>query len=217
MRLPTVEVGDVFERLSVLFLFMRDVGVRTKRKKKYTRRERYAVVRCSCGSEFELPVCNLKTGNTKSCGCLRSDRAEAFGTEHPLYSAWRAMRQRCRNPNSDSYADYGARGIRVCDGWHDCKTFIQWAEQNGYSPGLTIERIDNNGNYEPGNCRFASRQEQNLNTRRNLLITAFGETKCCAEWAADPRCAVTASTLRWRIRAGRPSEEAITIPSRRAK
>ncbi len=215
MRLPTVRIGDVFDRLTVTSLFMLDVGTRAKGDKTYRRRERHAAVRCSCGSAFEVLVCNLKTGNTKSCGCTKAELSELREASLPLYRVWASMKQRCNNQKSTPYKNYGGRGIRVCVEWQTAKPFIDWAQNNGYSPGLTIERIDNNGDYAPSNCRFASRKEQSMNTRLTMRLTAFGETKCCSEWAQDTRCMVSAGTLRLRIHSGREPEEAIATPSRK--
>lgn len=96
------------------------------------------------------------------------------------------MKDRCCNPNSDSYKYYGGRGIRVCDEWlSDYKVFEEWAFNHGYSKELTLDRIDVNGNYDPSNCRWISRSEQMCNTRRNRLVTYKGVTKTVKEWASE--------------------------------
>lgn len=101
-----------------------------------------------------------------------------------LYRIWLQIKNRCFNSNTDRYRDYGARGITVCDEWrNDFKAFYDWAMNNGYSDELTIDRIDNDGNYEPSNCRWVSVKVQNRNTRSNHLITYKGETRCVADWA----------------------------------
>jgi hypothetical protein len=119
------------------------------------------------------------------------------------------MRGRCRNPNHSSYGNYGARGISVCAEWNDFPTFRAWAEMSGYRDDLTIERINNDGGYEPGNCRWASKAEQVRNNRRNHSITAFGETKLLTDWFNDPRCAVSCPTLFRRISKGMDPEDAL--------
>lgn len=130
-----------------------------------------------------------------------------------LRAVWRQMKRRCTSPKDDKYTSYGARGIRVCDEWQDFQVFYDWAVTAGYRPGLSIDRIDNDGPYAPENCRWADRATQSSNTRTNRRITAFGETKTMAEWARDPRCAVDYAALYLRIvRRGWDSERALTAP-----
>lgn len=104
-----------------------------------------------------------------------------------IHSIHRDMLARCNNPNRPRYKDYGARGIKVCEEWsgkNGLLHFHKWAMENGYSDELTIDRIDNNGNYCPQNCRWISRDAQGNNTRRNIYITLDGETHTLAEWCA---------------------------------
>jgi hypothetical protein len=110
-----------------------------------------------------------------------------------LQSVWNQMKQRCRNPNDAHYPHYGARGIEVR--WTSFKEFADWATASGYQPGLSIDRIDNDGDYEPSNCRWADMNTQMRNRSDNRKLTAFGETKCIAEWVEDPRCVVNYTTL----------------------
>jgi len=129
-----------------------------------------------------------------------------------LESVWNGMKQRCRNPNDTAYARYGARGIEVhFTSWPQ---FRDWALENGYRQGLTIDRIDNGGHYEPSNCRWATPAEQALNTRRNVRLEVFGETKTVTEWTKDPRCVVNYATLIQRIRKMRDMtpEQMVTTP-----
>lgn len=99
----------------------------------------------------------------------------------------------------------------MCPEWHDFAVFREWALANGYADGLSIDRFPNNdGNYEPGNCRWATPAQQNRNTRVNRMLTAFGETKCITDWAADPRCRVTLRGLNLRLARGVSVESAIT-------
>ena len=101
----------------------------------------------------------------------------------PLYGTWRAMRERCRRQNHVNYSDYGGRGIKVCIEWEDFEVFRKWACENGYEIGLSIDRKDVNGNYEPSNCRFATSVQQANNKRNNHLITYNGVTATAAEWS----------------------------------
>lgn len=100
------------------------------------------------------------------------------------YRIWQLMKNRCHNPDAERFPYYGARGITVCDRWRG--SFAAFLADMGEAPdGTSIDRIDNGGNYEPGNCRWATKTEQNRNTRQNRLLTIFGVTKCVAEWAEE--------------------------------
>lgn len=116
-----------------------------------------------------------------------------------LYNIWNMMMHRCENPKNSSYPYYGGRGIKVCDDWKEPKPFVYWAFGSGYTEILTLERINNDGDYKPENCAWITRQQQNLNTRRSVRIEAFGETKTLYEWSIDPRCKPSYPTLRYRI------------------
>ena len=104
-------------------------------------------------------------------------------THEEVCTTWNAMRNRCLNPNNHAYKDYGGRGITVCDEWKDVKKFVDWAKKSGYQKGLYIERIDVNGHYEPKNCKWIPRSEQELNTRKTVYILHNGEQIPCAKTA----------------------------------
>jgi hypothetical protein len=140
-----------------------------------TERKRAVKVRCDCGTERMLTAATLARGTTESCGCLRREKLLAASTTHalsghPLYQKWKSMIQRCENPNWSQFKDWGGRGIKVCDGWHDPAVFIEWIERNlgECPPGRSLDRINNDGNYEPGNVRWATRSEQMRNRRRPI-------------------------------------------------
>ena len=123
-----------------------------------------------------------------------------------LKIAWKNMRQRCYNPNFIYYCNYGGRGITICDEWQDFYAFERWAYANGYSDELTIDRIDNNGNYEPSNCRWVTMKVQNNNKRSNRLITYNGKTQTESQWADE--LGISFAVLRNRLHKGIPSDRA---------
>lgn len=139
---------------------------------------------CECGEIVTVRGEHLRSGHTTSCGCFQSEKTTTHGCKkYRLYSVWGTMISRCYNPSRSGYNGYGGRGITVCEDWKDVKNFIKWAYENGYHEGLSIDRIDNNGNYEPSNCRWATPKEQARNTRRSVKITLNGSTRTLPEWA----------------------------------
>lgn len=145
--------------------------------------------KCDCGNEKVVTAGHLRQGNTLSCGCLakethvesgrkshigdRSRKHGDFGTK--LYNVWNGMKTRCYNVNHKYYKDYGGRGIKVCDEWQKYIPFKEWAISNGYHEGLSIDRIDVNGNYEPSNCRWIPLSEQGMNKRNNVYYEYKGK------------------------------------------
>lgn len=143
--------------------------------------------RCECGRETTVMGYYLTNGHTKSCGCLKVDSSTTHGmSKTRVYKIWSDMITRCYRKCHGSYKDYGGRGITVCDEWRNSpEKFIEWAFINGYSDELSIDRIDSNGNYEPSNCRWATRKEQANNTRRNHRIVYNGKTQTLKQWAEE--------------------------------
>lgn len=138
---------------------------------------------CSCGNTTIQRTAVLRNGHVASCGCLQRESNLIHGQyDTPLYCSWECMKARCNNPHNIGYNNYGGRGITVCDDWNNFVNFQEWALNNGYKEGLTIEREDVNGNYEPNNCRWATMQEQANNRRTCNMITYFDETHSLKDW-----------------------------------
>lgn len=130
---------------------------------------------CDCGNEIVVRSNSLRRGLTKSCGCLNKERAPSHVVHNMsktrIYRIYKAIKQRCCNKKSEDYKYYGGRGITVCDEWrNDFMAFYDWAMANGYTDNLTIDREDNDGNYEPSNCRWVTRKEQAHN-KTNTVYT----------------------------------------------
>ena len=171
---------------------------------------------CTCGQITEVPGYQLRSGTTKSCGCYKTDWSiDKFTTHglcrHPLYAIWSGMKTRCYNDCRPQFKRYGGRGIRVCDEWlSDFESFYKWSIQNGWEPGLSIDRIDNDGNYCPENCRWADGFTQANNSSHNHVIEYCGEKMTCTQWAH--RIGIKPSTLNARLRSGWSVEKALTTP-----
>lgn len=170
---------------------------------------RRVLVRCDCGTEKEVELYSLVYGGTKSCGCFRHVRGRKHGMggringrRHPLYQCWQSMRQRCSNPNRIGFANWGGRGIRVCQRWdHSFEAFLKDMGPS-WRPGLQLDRIDNNGDYEPSNCRWTTPHQQHRNYRRNRMIDApFG--RMCLKDAAK-HIGISLPGLQRRLREGWP-------------
>lgn len=130
--------------------------------------------------------------------------------KHELRLRWVKMLSRCEDQENLSYKDYGGRGIKVCKEWHDFDKFYKWCVSNGAETNLFLDRINNDGDYKPSNCRFITRKENNNNKSNNTWVTAFGEIKTLSQWIEDKRCNVGKGTLQRRLRLGWNPEEAIS-------
>lgn len=168
-----VHIGDKIGRLTVI-----EYGG----YKQYAKRiENLWKCKCECGNEKIVSETTLKRNANASCGCYKREKVSkslmkhSF-TKHPLYKIWRGIKTRCFNSNSKSYERYGGRGITMCNEWsNNAASFCQWSLDNGYKKGLSIDRIDNDGNYEPNNCRWVDKFVQANNKRNNHKVLYNGE------------------------------------------
>lgn len=178
---------------------------------------------CDCGNTSNVLSANLLCGQTKSCGCLQKEVAMCHNTTHglrnsTLYKVWTSIIQRCTNPKDKSHANYGGRGIAICNEWqHDFNAFHDYVSQLPHcgEEGYTLDRINNDSGYSPGNLRFATSTEQNRNQRKNILITHDGKTQCVLAWAEEIDLSYDA--LRSRLRRGWSIERALTTPPKRTR
>jgi hypothetical protein len=152
--------------------------------------------RCDCGSEFSASTAILKKGHKRSCGCLSAESRKDRATKHGLhgtrtYVSWISMVNRCTNSKLAIYKRYGGRGITVCDRWREFENFL--ADMGERPEGMSLDRIDNNGNYDPGNCRWANDRQQSENRRSTRWIEHDGMRLSVSEWAR--RLGVNRATL----------------------
>lgn len=174
--------------------------------------------RCHEGNESVIAGHHLKSGKISSCGCLRDELARDRQLRHGMsktktHRAWLRMIERCENPSNIEYPRYGGRGIRVCDRWRNSfEAFLADVGERP-SPRHSLDRYPNNdGNYDPANCRWATPTEQARNRRSNRLLTCFGHTATIAEWAEIS--GINAQTITWRLGHEWPAETAVSTPSR---
>lgn len=179
---------------------------------------KYYLCKCDCGNQKTVFRGNILYGKTLSCGCLQRERAiecnQLPGNRMQLHKILNKMISRCENVNDNRYYRYGLRGISVCDEWkNDKESFCLWALSHGYKPGLSIDRIDNDKNYCPDNCRWVTMHQQSLNTSKNVKITYDGKTQTLKEWANE--LGIKNTTLHNRIHYyGWSIEKAFTTPVR---
>ena len=191
------ETGNRYGSLTVL-----------RRDPKGPHKKAYWICQCDCGNTTSVWGASLRNGSVSSCGrhCPLRWHGMAGTPEH---TCWAHMLDRCRNERHPQYADWGGRGISVCERWKEFKNFLQ---DMGASPSqdATLDRIDNDGDYCPENCRWATRKEQLRNTRRNFNITHNGVTKCVTDWAAE--IGVCANTIKHRLKRGWEVSRAVETP-----
>jgi hypothetical protein len=178
-----------------------------------TGRFRTSVCLCDCGNTTVTYNADLRRGHVKSCGCYQREVTRKRSISHGLsgtktHSAWESMLARCKYSNRASFVYYGGRGIRVCERWKKFENFL--ADMGENPPGLSLDRIDSNGNYSPENCRWATRKEQNRNTRSNRILTVHGVTGCLIELCEH--FGVKYGTTKSRLRYGWTPDRAFTEP-----
>lgn len=185
---------------------------------------RAALCQCECGRKKLVDVWQIANQVTRSCGCLVVDVASELSLRHGeegtrLYVIWNGMKRRCHTPSAGNWHRYGGRGISVCKEWIDSyEAFRDWAISAGYADNLQIDRINNDGNYGPENCRWVTSSVNANNRGNHHRLAAFGETKTLAEWARDPRCRISISALKQRARKSLlSSEEILTLNSVQAR
>lgn len=174
--------------------------------------------KCDCGKQIVVLGASLRSGNTKSCGCYSADMAREIGKSRNKYSSknnriytiWRNMRQRCTNESKPDYHRYGGRGISICEEWSDFEAFQKWSYANGYKDTLSIDRIDNNGNYTPDNCRWSDLYTQANNKRNNRKYLYEGKNYTANELGRMFN--IKPSTFIRRMKLGWSIEEALSIP-----
>jgi hypothetical protein len=201
-------LGAVFTRLTVISLAGKD----SRGKQKWN-------CLCSCGKQVVARTDHLDNCRVLSCGCFSRERIIQQTFKHGLkrtteYYIWSAMIERCYNPNSNRYSDYGGRGITVCDEWRsDFRKFLAYMGKRPLKH--SIDRIDNNGNYEPGNCRWATAKEQGRNTRKTIMISFDGERLPLSDWAE--RLGIRAAAVHRRMKKGLSAEDALKLTVEKLK
>lgn len=202
--------GQKFGRLTVLRKATdEEIGDRDRK------RGVFWCCQCDCGNaELAIvPSGALKSGHTQSCGCIQKEKTSKHKLSNSkIYSIWSHMKDRCFNPNHYAFSSYGGRGIKICKEWTESfESFYNWALENGYEEGLSIDRINVNGNYEPNNCKWSTMKEQGNNRRTNRLITFNGKTLTMSQWCEELN--VPSYIIKSRINQHKWSiEQALTTP-----
>lgn len=201
-RKPIIKRGDKYNFLTAVRFSHRD-----------KRSQLYWLFKCDCGNKKVIVVEDVKKGSIKSCGCMQRELLKERHITHGMsktreYKTWASMKSRCLNKNNPGYKNYGARGITVCKRWMKFENF--YADMGDKPRGMSLDRIDNNGNYKPENCRWATRRQQGNNKRNNRLLTYRGKTMTTAQWAR--KTDIDRITLHKRIKKGWSTEKVLTVP-----
>lgn len=214
-KYPKIYPGHRFGRLTVVAECQTPDSSHRK-SKDYNR---YFFCQCECGEGAMAMDTKLNKGEKTSCGCYQAEVTASRSRKHgankrgqrtKTYNTWAHVRQRCLNPKNHAYRYYGGRGIMICDRWKD--SFENFLADMGEAPSSehSIDRIDHNGNYEPGNCRWAIKEEQANNKRTNRLFTVDGRTQTLAQWAREK--GISPETITQRIKGGMSEKDAINTP-----
>lgn len=203
MAVQSIAIGSVFGKLTV-------IGDAEPRFNKNGWKQGRSIVRCECGEERAVDNNNLKSGRTRSCGC-------GIGEHHgkrksPEYTTWSEIKKRCTNENHKKYSSYGGRGITMCDRWKD--SFSAFLEDMGQRPTRqhSIDRINNNGNYEKENCRWATPVEQGCNKRNNRMFMFYGKSMPLSQWCRIAQ--IMPDTVTERLKRGWSEKKAFWTPTR---
>jgi hypothetical protein len=171
--------------------------------------------KCSCGTEREAAICNVKSGAVRSCGCIAKEKPAHYTHglhDHNLYTIWQGIKRRCYSKSEPSYPQYGGRGVRMCEDWlRHPENFIKWALDNGWKKGLQIDKdiIGNGLLYSPETCKIVTSKENNNNRSNNRLIEYDGKKQTLAQWAEET--GISAPTIHVRIFTRKwPIEKALT-------
>lgn len=192
-------IGKTFGKLTIL----EDLGFVQFGKQKF----RVVLAKCACGKVKQFRSCRIYSGSVTCCGCVHGI------SKHKLYGTHSAMKARCYNPNCLAYKNYGARGISVCNEWlNSVEAFYNWSIYNGWNPCLELDRIDNDGNYEPGNCRWTTVEVQVNNRRTNKFIEFNGLRMTLSQWSK--RLGLDRYTIGRRLRSGWSTEKTLTTPKK---
>lgn len=199
MSCPNFVVGEVRGKLTALCELL----------------DGFAMYGCTCGTVKPVRKRHVLSGKIQSCGCLHKEltsvAAKTRNTKHgkfgtPIYAIWTGMIGRCHNPNSQAYADYGARGIKVCDAWRKFEAF--YADMGDAPPGLTLDREKNDLGYSKANCRWVTMKDQQNNKRNNVVLEYRGERHTVTQWAEH--LGLDRMKIYGQLRAGWTAERALT-------
>ena len=181
-------------------------------------KKRMVLCVCDCGNKKSVRLEYLRKQHTKSCGCLRGYELLKINKTHgksktKLHGVWASILSRCNNKNVRGYHNYGGRGIKICEEWLEFESFLNWSNNNGYKEGLSIERINNDGDYCPNNCEFTTKTAQANNKRNNKFFTFNGRTMTLPQWSRFLK--INQGTLSSRIKNGWDINRAFSVRVRK--